>query len=126
MSRETLGAGTVPNTAEKLRAWVRDPQTIKEGCNMPNMQLTDNELNQIVAYLLSPEVDREGESMATQDIALSPAAETSLPFTARLHELVVTVDHKKLGLMYIGSALFFFAVAGSLASVIRMQLAFAE
>ena len=60
--------------------------------------------------------------MATQDIALSPAAETSLPFTARLHELVVTVDHKKLGLMYIGSALFFFVVAGSLASVIRMQL----
>ena len=53
MSRETLGAGTVPNTAEKLRAWVRDPQTIKEGCNMPNMQLTDTELNQIVAYLLT-------------------------------------------------------------------------
>ena len=61
--------------------------------------------------------------MATQDIALSPAAETSLPLTARLHELVVTVDHKKLGLMYIGSALFFFVVAGSMASVIRMQLA---
>jgi cytochrome c oxidase subunit 2 len=53
MSRETLGAGTVPNTAENLRAWVRDPQTIKEGCNMPNMQLTDNELNQIVAYLMT-------------------------------------------------------------------------
>jgi cytochrome c oxidase subunit II len=53
MSRETLGAGTAPNTAEKLRAWVRDPQTIKEGCNMPNMQLTDNELDQIVAYLLT-------------------------------------------------------------------------
>ena len=51
MSRETLGAGTVPNTAEKLRDWVRNPQTIKEGCNMPDMQLTDNELNQIVAYL---------------------------------------------------------------------------
>src|SRR5499425_2848037 len=53
MSRETLGAGTVPNTAEKLRAWVRDPQTIKEGCNMPDMQLTDTQLNQIVAYLLT-------------------------------------------------------------------------
>ena len=53
MSRETLGAGTVPNTAEKLRDWVRDPQTIKEGCNMPNMQLTDNELNQMVAYLVT-------------------------------------------------------------------------
>jgi len=53
MSRETLGAGTVPNTPEKLRAWVRDPQTIKEGCNMPDMQLTDAELDQIVAYLLT-------------------------------------------------------------------------
>jgi cytochrome c oxidase subunit II len=53
MSRETLGAGTVPNTAEKLEAWVRDPQTLKEGCNMPNMQLTDDERHQIVAYLLT-------------------------------------------------------------------------
>ncbi|HSF60003.1 MAG TPA: cbb3-type cytochrome c oxidase subunit I, partial [Candidatus Binatia bacterium] len=61
--------------------------------------------------------------MATHEIALSPTAETSLPFTARLHGLVVTVDHKKLGLMYIGSALCFFVVAGSMASVIRMQLA---
>ena len=39
--------------------------------------------------------------MASQDITLSPVAETSLSLTARLHELVVTVDHKKLGLMYI-------------------------
>jgi cytochrome c oxidase subunit 2 len=51
MSRETLAAGATPNTPEKLRAWVRDPQTLKEGCLMPNMQLTDNELDQIVAYL---------------------------------------------------------------------------
>src|SRR5262245_26964763 len=43
---------------------------------------------------------------------------------ARLHALVVTVDHKKLGLMYIASALFFLIVAGLMASVIRLQLAF--
>ena len=55
MSRETLGAGTVPNTAENLRAWVRDPQTLKVGALMPNMQLTDNELDPIVAYLLTLE-----------------------------------------------------------------------
>src|SRR5437899_5869981 len=61
--------------------------------------------------------------MATSDIALSPAAETSLPFTARLHELVVTVDHKKLGLMYIGTALIFFILAGLMVLMIRMQLA---
>jgi hypothetical protein len=39
--------------------------------------------------------------MASQDITLSPVAETSLSLTARLHEFVVTVDHKKLGLIYI-------------------------
>ncbi len=53
MSRETLGAGVVPNTADNLRAWVRDPQRIKPGALMPNMQLTDGELNQMVTYLSS-------------------------------------------------------------------------
>jgi cytochrome c1 len=32
---------------------VRDPQTLKEGALMPNMQLSDTELDQIVAYLLT-------------------------------------------------------------------------
>ena len=53
MSRDTLGSGAAPNTPEKLRAWVRDPQELKEGCYMPDMQLTDEELNQLVAYLLT-------------------------------------------------------------------------
>jgi cytochrome c oxidase subunit 2 len=34
-----------------LRLWVRDPQKIKVGCLMPNMQLSDNEVDQVVAYL---------------------------------------------------------------------------
>jgi cytochrome c oxidase subunit 2 len=51
MSRETLASGAVPNNPATLRAWVRDPQTLKAGCLMPNMQLTDNEVDQIVAYL---------------------------------------------------------------------------
>jgi cytochrome c oxidase subunit II len=53
MSRETLGAGVVANNQENLRAWVRDPQHIKPGALMPNMQLSDGELNQMVAYLSS-------------------------------------------------------------------------
>jgi cytochrome c oxidase subunit 2 len=53
MSRETLGAGVTANNVDNLRAWVRDPQRIKPGALMPNMQLTDNELNQMVAYLSS-------------------------------------------------------------------------
>lgn len=51
MSRETLAAGAVTNTTDNLRLWIRDPQKIKVGCLMPNMQLTDNEVDQIVAYL---------------------------------------------------------------------------
>ena len=51
MSRETLGAGAVTITPDNLRAWVRDPQKFKAGCLMPNMQLTDQEVDQIAAYL---------------------------------------------------------------------------
>ena len=53
MSRTTLGAGVLPNTAENLRAWVKDPQAIKHGNLMPNMQLNPRELNEVVTYLAS-------------------------------------------------------------------------
>src|SRR6266568_6601712 len=55
--------------------------------------------------------------MVVQEIA--PASS----LTARLHRLVVTVDHKQLGLMYIATALLFLVVSGSMAAVIRAQLA---
>jgi cytochrome c oxidase subunit 2 len=51
MSRETLASGAAPNTPERLRAWVRDPQKLKVGCLMPNMQMSDVEVDQIVSYL---------------------------------------------------------------------------
>ena len=51
MSRVTLGAGVIPNTAANLRAWVKDPQVIKPGNLMPNMQLNDRELDEVVTYL---------------------------------------------------------------------------
>ena len=60
--------------------------------------------------------------MAFQEIVLPQATVTAPSITERLHDLVVTVDHKKLGLMYIGTALIFLIVAGSLAGAIRMQL----
>lgn len=56
------------------------------------------------------------------EIVLTPSLRAS-SLTSWLHELVVTVDHKKLGLMYIAGALFFFLVAGSMAAIIRLQLA---
>jgi cytochrome c oxidase subunit 2 len=51
MSRGTLASGMIPNTAQTLRAWVSDPQAIKPGNLMPDMQLNDKELDQVVAYL---------------------------------------------------------------------------
>jgi len=45
-------------------------------------------------------------------------------FSETLYSWVATVDHKRLGLMYIVSALLFLVIAGLMAMVIRMQLAF--
>lgn len=42
--------------------------------------------------------------------------------TRLIQEMVFTVDHKRLGLMYIGSGLLFFVVAGLMATLIRVQL----
>ena len=53
MSRKTLGAGVALNTPENLRAWIEDPQALKPGCRMPNMKLTELEVDHIVDYLLT-------------------------------------------------------------------------
>lgn len=53
MSRETLAAGAIPNTADNLRAWIDDPNTFKPGTLMPAMHLTERQDAQITAYLLS-------------------------------------------------------------------------
>jgi cytochrome c oxidase subunit 2 len=51
MSRQTLASGAAMNSRDSLRAWIHDPQQVKVGCLMPNMQLSDKEIDQIVAYL---------------------------------------------------------------------------
>jgi cytochrome c oxidase subunit 2 len=51
MSRDTLASGIVPNTAENLRQWIEDPESIKPGSLMPAMQLSDRDVDAIVAYL---------------------------------------------------------------------------
>jgi cytochrome c oxidase subunit 1 len=61
--------------------------------------------------------------VAAREIALTPGTGTLSTVALRLHDLVVTTDHKKLGLMYVGAGLVFFIVAGLLASLMRLQLA---
>jgi cytochrome c oxidase subunit 2 len=53
MSRRTLASGMIPNTRDNLREWIKDPQTIKPGCQMPDMQLSNAQLDAVVAYLSS-------------------------------------------------------------------------
>jgi cytochrome c oxidase subunit I len=50
---------------------------------------------------------------------------TAAGVLARVHEWVVTVDHKRLGVMYVLAGLAFFVIAGLEASVMRWQLAVA-
>lgn len=59
---------------------------------------------------------------------LSPArpGEERGALTAAVQELLFTVDHKKLGIMYIASGLIFFVIAGSMAALMRIQLAVPE
>jgi hypothetical protein len=62
--------------------------------------------------------------MATTTYVPEGVGETeALPLPSRLHEWIVTVDHKRLGILYIATSLFFFAVAGILAALMRLQLA---
>src|SRR5215470_20067114 len=52
----------------------------------------------------------------------SPSVIDRTNWTARLHEWVVTVDHKKIGVMYILMAVVFLVIAGLEALAIRWQL----
>jgi cytochrome c oxidase subunit II len=53
MSRETIAAGAAANDAESLHKWVRNPSLIKPGALMPDMKLSDNQVESIVDYLLT-------------------------------------------------------------------------
>ncbi|MEX0741644.1 MAG: c-type cytochrome, partial [Phycisphaeraceae bacterium] len=54
-SRLTLGAGTIANTQENLGAFIRDPHTFKPGLLMPATPIQLDDLDALVAYLMSLE-----------------------------------------------------------------------
>lgn len=53
MSRETIGAGIAPNNAQSLRAWIQSPDALKPGVRMPAMGLSDQELDEVTAYMMA-------------------------------------------------------------------------
>jgi cytochrome c oxidase subunit 1 len=60
--------------------------------------------------------------MSTDAIAWPSSEPLSRPFVDRLHEWITTVDHKRLGIMYIVYALIFLIIGGIEATVMRIQL----
>jgi cytochrome c oxidase subunit I len=60
--------------------------------------------------------------MASETIALSVVDPGARPIGDRLHDWVVTVDHKKLGILYILYALMFLVIGGIEATIMRIQL----
>lgn len=52
-SRISLAAGTLPNNPGSLGGWISDPQTIKPGVRMPPNPLPSEDLQAVVAYLMS-------------------------------------------------------------------------
>jgi len=51
MSRATLASGAMDNTPANLRQWIKSPNSFKHGALMPAMQLSDEQLDRVTAYL---------------------------------------------------------------------------
>src|ERR1700694_5040312 len=60
--------------------------------------------------------------MSTASIVLPELRTDSPPMTARLHDWVTTVDHKRLGILYVVYALVFLVAGGVEAMILRIQL----
>ena len=51
MSRSTIASGIAANNADNLRDWIKNPDHLKKGSLMPAMQLNDDQIDAVVAYL---------------------------------------------------------------------------
>lgn len=53
MSRDTIASGVVQNNQANLEKWIKDPDTMKPGCLMPAMKLSDHDVDGIASYLIT-------------------------------------------------------------------------
>jgi cytochrome c oxidase subunit 2 len=52
-SRDLIAGGVLPNTPQNLATWLANPQAVKPGSDMPQLGLSPNQINALVAYLES-------------------------------------------------------------------------
>ena len=50
-SRSTIAAGILANEPDELAAWLRNPERVKPGSRMPNLNLSEERIASLVAYL---------------------------------------------------------------------------
>jgi cytochrome c oxidase subunit 2 len=50
-SRQTIGAGALPNRPEELHRWIEDPHKVKPGVRMPAQPLGKDDMQALLAYL---------------------------------------------------------------------------
>ncbi|TMB21450.1 MAG: cytochrome c oxidase subunit I [Deltaproteobacteria bacterium] len=60
--------------------------------------------------------------MATTDVGWIDAGTRPRPLVDRLQDWVTTVDHKRLGILYVGYGLLFLVIGGIEATILRLQL----
>ena len=51
MTRTTIASGIYPNDPEHLKAWIKNAPSKKPGSLMPNMNLSDADVEALVAFL---------------------------------------------------------------------------
>ena len=132
MSRQTIAAGATSNTPANLISWIYNPAGLKPGCKMPSMGLSLREAgcNRCIHGNASLDgLERESlggfaEMMPPESITLAARTDAAppRPLTESLHQWVTTVDHKRLGILYILYALVFLAFGGVEATIMRIQL----
>ena len=102
-SRELLGGGIARNTPANLMLWLSDPQAAKPGNHMP-ADAADGQRADFAARL-------PGEPAMSERAADGVVA------------WLGAIDHKRVGILYMLSALLFFLAGGLEAMVMRAQLA---
>ena len=113
MSRDTIAAGAAPNTPERLRLWIQE-----SGRNQTWIENAGHGIERSGPGR-SDCLPGDASLMSTNTIALTDFP-TTRPLTLRLHEWVTTVDHKRLGILYIFYALIFLVVGGIEATIMRI------
>ena len=135
MSRATLAAGELPNNPGFLSGWIADPQHIKPGSLMPDLELSGPDLASIRSFLADAEVTERGMTIAeyervprvverrtTSRLSRARSRRSGRP-SRDLSAGSRRVDHKEIGIRYIVTAFAFLIVGGLEALIMRLQLA---